>query len=67
MANPLDFPCPRCHAAAGQKCKNYLGKGKFICKERLNPPAPPSPNEPEPDTGAGESPAPSLFDWEETP
>ena len=32
--NPIEQPCPKCRAAAGQKCKNYLGKGKVPCPER---------------------------------
>lgn len=26
--NPLAFPCPKCHAKAGEKCTNYLGQNK---------------------------------------
>lgn len=33
----LALPCPRCHAAAGEKCRNYLGQGKFTCSARLHP------------------------------
>jgi hypothetical protein len=33
----LDVPCRRCRAAAGAKCRNYLGQGKFTCKERGTP------------------------------
>jgi hypothetical protein len=28
--------CPNCGAKAGTKCTNYLGKGKQICKERVD-------------------------------
>jgi hypothetical protein len=31
---PLDFPCVHCRVAAGEKCKNYLGKGKAPCRDR---------------------------------
>lgn len=30
----LALACPKCSAAAGAKCKNYMGKGKAICPER---------------------------------
>lgn len=30
----LAVACPKCRAAAGAKCRNYLGKGKFTCAER---------------------------------
>jgi hypothetical protein len=32
--SPLDKPCPRCKAEAGQKCRNYLGKGCAPHRER---------------------------------
>jgi hypothetical protein len=30
----LSRPCPECHAKPGQKCRNYRGKGKPMCKGR---------------------------------
>jgi hypothetical protein len=33
--NPHEKDCPRCGAAARQKCRNYRGQGKATCKERL--------------------------------
>lgn len=32
--NPLDFECPQCKAAPGEKCKNYRGKGMAPHRER---------------------------------
>jgi hypothetical protein len=50
----LDLPCPACHAAAGEPCRNYLGQRKAACKARRDPPkklveilAPPAQPEPE--------------------
>lgn len=33
----LAKPCPSCQAQAGERCKNYLGKGKQTCLERIPP------------------------------
>jgi len=35
--SPLAVPCRVCRAPAGEKCRNYLGKGKQTCKERGTP------------------------------
>jgi hypothetical protein len=31
---PLAFPCPHCHVRAGERCRNYRGKGKQPCPDR---------------------------------
>lgn len=36
-AHWLAKPCPSCRAQAGERCKNYLGKGKATCLERIPP------------------------------
>ena len=33
--DPLTAACPKCHAPAGAKCKNWKGQNKFTCKVRL--------------------------------
>jgi hypothetical protein len=35
--SPLAVPCRVCRAPTGEKCRNYLGKGKQTCKERGTP------------------------------
>jgi hypothetical protein len=35
--DPIHVACRRCGAAAGKKCRNYKGQGKFTCKERGTP------------------------------
>lgn len=39
--NPLDLPCPQCHAAPGARCANYLGKhcAPHRSRSRPRPPA----------------------------
>jgi hypothetical protein len=50
----LNLPCPACHAAAGEPCRNYRNQRKATCKARREPPkklveilAPPAQPEPE--------------------
>lgn len=59
MPDPLERPCPRCRAAAGEKCRNYKGQNKFTCKQRLTAEREPVTAVP-PATVPPE--APSLFD-----
>lgn len=46
-AEALAHECPQCGAPAGQKCKNYAGRGCAPHADRIHPP------EPEPEEPAG--------------
>jgi len=42
IAGPgLSIDCPRCRARAGERCKDYRGKNKFMCAVRKKPPPAP--------------------------
>ena len=41
--DPLAQPCPRCHAQAGERCRNYGGAGAAPHRDRRHPPAEPKP------------------------
>jgi hypothetical protein len=43
--DPLEVPCWRCGAPAGNKCRNYKGENKFTCKERGTPAPGPAPRD----------------------
>src|SRR5262249_45451981 len=36
-AEQLAHPCPACGVGPGEKCRNYLGKGKASCPDRGRP------------------------------
>ena len=40
----LATACPRCHAKAGERCRNYLGQNKPACRARTEPESEPEPS-----------------------
>jgi len=63
----IEYMCPKCGSKPGDKCRNYKGKGKEPCHERLEAAGFAKPRKPprqKKKAGAGPAYVQQLF-WEE--